>query len=103
MLIGVEIHLLCQHAELHRIKGSWTFGNDDGANARLTAIAKRYVENFADISSRPDLNGIVFYGAVGTGKTYIEDSPVENGKSYEIKSGQKITVGDIEFRFGTTN
>lgn len=41
--------------------------------------------------------------AKGTGKTYIEDSPVENGKSYEIKSGQKITVGDIEFRFGTTN
>lgn len=41
--------------------------------------------------------------AKGTGKTYIEDSPVENGKSYEIKSGQKITVGNIEFRFGTNN
>ena len=39
--------------------------------------------------------------AKGTGKTYIEDSPVENGKTYEIKSGQKITVGNIEFRFGT--
>ena len=35
----------------------------------------------------------------GTGKTYLEDSLVENGRSYEIKSGQKITVGDIEFRF----
>ena len=35
----------------------------------------------------------------GTGRTYIEDSPIENGKSYEIKSGQKITFGDIEFRF----
>ena len=43
----------------------------------------------------------VFYlePANGTGKTYLEDSPVENGRSYEIKSGQKITVGDIEFRF----
>ena len=40
--------------------------------------------------------------AKGTGRTYIESSPVENGKNYEIKSGQKITVGDIEFRF-TTN
>ena len=40
--------------------------------------------------------------AKGTGKTYIENSPVENGKNYEIKSGQKITIGDIEFRF-TTN
>ena len=38
----------------------------------------------------------------GSGKTYIEDSPVENGRSYEIKSGQKIAFGDIEFRFGTT-
>ncbi len=37
----------------------------------------------------------------GTGKTYLEDSPVENGRSYEIKSGQKITVGNIEFRFAT--
>lgn len=37
----------------------------------------------------------------GTGKTYLEDSPIENGKSYEIKSGQKITVGNIEFRFAT--
>lgn len=37
--------------------------------------------------------------AKGSGKTYIEDSPVENGRSYEIKSGQKITVGDIDFRF----
>ena len=35
----------------------------------------------------------------GTGKTYLEDSPVENGKSFEIKSGQKITIGDIPFRF----
>ena len=39
--------------------------------------------------------------AKGSGKTYLEDSPVENGRSYEIKSGQKITVGNIEFRFST--
>ena len=37
--------------------------------------------------------------AKGSGKSYIEDSPIENGKSYEIKSGQKITFGEIEFRF----
>lgn len=41
--------------------------------------------------------------AKGTGKTYIQDSPVENGRSYEIKFGQKISFGDIEFRFGTAN
>lgn len=39
----------------------------------------------------------------GSGKTYIEDSPVENGRSYEIKPGQKITVGDVEFRFAVEN
>lgn len=37
----------------------------------------------------------------GTGRTYIEDSPIENGKSYEIKSGQKISFGEIEFRFSS--
>ena len=41
--------------------------------------------------------------AKGSGKTFIEDSPVENGRSYEIKSGQKIAFGDIEFRFGLNN
>ena len=41
--------------------------------------------------------------AKGSGKTYIEDSPVENGRTYEIKSGQKITVGDIDFRFDIEN
>ena len=39
----------------------------------------------------------------GSGKTYIENSPIENGKSYEIKSGQIITFGDIEFRFGNNS
>ena len=37
----------------------------------------------------------------GTGRTYIEDSPVENGKSFEIKSGQKISFGEIDFRFSS--
>ena len=37
----------------------------------------------------------------GTGRTYIEDSPIENGKSYEIKSGQKISFGAIDFRFSS--
>lgn len=37
----------------------------------------------------------------GTGRTYLEDSPIENGKSYEIKSGQKISFGEIEFRFSS--
>ena len=37
----------------------------------------------------------------GTGRTYIEDSPLENGRSYESKSGQKISFGEIEFRFSS--
>lgn len=49
-------------------------------------------------------NGVFYLEpAKGTGTTYIEDSPIENGKAYEIKSGQKLTVGNISFRFAIEN
>lgn len=60
---------------------------DDPKIAPLHAVIKQKDGAFYLVSSK------------GTGRTYIEDSPIENGKSYEIKSGQKITFGDIEFRF----
>lgn len=54
---------------------------------------------------KPDIVKGAFYlcPAKGSGKTYIEDSPVENGKTYEIKSGQKTTIGSIAFRFSTVD
>lgn len=55
----------------------------------------------APLHARILLKNGSFYleAAEGTGKTYLEDSPVENGKTYEIKTGQKITFGDFDFRF----
>lgn len=47
----------------------WTFENDDGTNEKLTDMAKRYVENFRTF--REEGKGLLLYGDVGTGKTYI--------------------------------
>lgn len=47
----------------------WTFENDDHGNEKLTNMAKRYVENFDDFCK--DGKGLLLYGGVGTGKTYI--------------------------------
>ena len=47
----------------------WTFDNDDGGNEKLTNMAKRYVNHF-DAMCR-DGKGLLLYGGVGTGKTYI--------------------------------
>lgn len=48
---------------------TWTFANDDRTNEKVTSIALKYVENFEEMRKRG--KGIVFYGKVGTGKTYI--------------------------------
>ena len=47
----------------------WTFENDDLGNEKLTNMAKRYVNNFGDFCK--DGKGLLLYGGVGTGKTYI--------------------------------
>ena len=47
---------------------NWTFEKDDGANEHITTVARKYVENF-DVM-RKSGKGLLFYGTVGTGKTY---------------------------------
>lgn len=47
----------------------WTFDNDDGANEKLTNMAKRYVAHFDNFCK--DGKGLLLYGGVGTGKTYL--------------------------------
>ena len=47
----------------------WTFENDDHGNEKLTNMAKRYVDHFDDLCK--DGKGLLLYGGVGTGKTYI--------------------------------
>lgn len=48
---------------------SWTFENDDKSNETLTTVGQRYVENFETF--RKMGKGLLLYGGVGTGKTYI--------------------------------
>lgn len=47
---------------------NWTFDKDDGANEHITSVARKYVENFDTM--RADGKGLLFYGTVGTGKTF---------------------------------
>lgn len=46
----------------------WTFANDDGANEKISTVARNYVENFSKM--REDGKGLLLFGDVGTGKTY---------------------------------
>ena len=46
----------------------WTFENDNGRNPQ-TGLARRYVEHWEDM--RTDNIGCLFWGGVGTGKSYL--------------------------------
>lgn len=52
-------------SEMH----SWTFAMDAGGNTKITKIAMNYVENFEEMKKRG--KGLLLYGGVGTGKTFI--------------------------------
>ena len=47
----------------------WTFENDDQSRPKLTEMAKRYVNHFDTFYKEG--KGLLLYGDVGTGKTYI--------------------------------
>lgn len=47
----------------------WTFENDDWSNEKLSTTARRYVDNWQEMKSRG--KGLLLYGSVGTGKTFI--------------------------------
>ena len=49
---------------------NFTFANDDNANPRVTAFAKEYCENLQDPNTWAR-TGVIFFGTVGTGKTYM--------------------------------
>jgi DNA replication protein DnaC len=46
-----------------------TFDKDDGKNEKVGKIARNYVENFETMLEKA--KGLVFFGDVGTGKTFI--------------------------------
>lgn len=47
----------------------WTFDKDDNAIPMLSQVGKRYVENFETFMQQG--KGLLIYGTVGTGKTFI--------------------------------
>lgn len=49
--------------------GNWTFANDDRKNPKVSDAMKNYADNFPEF--KKDGRGILLYGSVGTGKTYL--------------------------------
>ena len=47
----------------------WTFANDDGSNPKLTSAMKNFVEHFDTF--REEGKGLLLFGSVGTGKTFL--------------------------------
>lgn len=47
----------------------WTFANDDGANERISTVARNYVNSFEEMLKEG--KGLLLFGTVGTGKTFI--------------------------------
>ena len=50
----------------------WTFANDDGSNPKLTNAMKNFVEHFKTF--KEEGKGLLLFGSVGTGKTYLAAS-----------------------------
>lgn len=67
---------LCEQIERNRRAGfpevqmqTWTFEKDDRANAKISDICQRYVENFPKMKAKG--KGLMFLGGFGTGKTFL--------------------------------
>lgn len=71
----------------------WTFQNDDGKNEKLTEAMKNYVKNFTEF--KKDGKGLLLYGTVGTGKTYlaacIANSLIDEGYKVCMTNFARIT------------
>lgn len=69
---------------------SCTFATDDGHSPRQSAICKKFAETF----SRSDQNGLLLYGPVGTGKTYMS-SAIANELIERGFTAQQVDFGTI--------
>ena len=71
----------------------WTFENDDGKNAKMSAAMKNYVKHFTEF--RKDGKGLLLYGTVGTGKTYfaacIANSLIDKGYRVLMTNFARLT------------
>lgn len=70
----VRLHLECVENLLsigmpEKRMRSWCFEADDCANEKISMVARKYVEHFDEMAERG--KGLLLYGSVGTGKSFI--------------------------------
>ena len=69
-----------------------TFDQDDGSNPKLSEVARRYVENFAEMLKRG--KGLLLFGSVGTGKTFaaccIANALIDQGYSCMVTNFARL-------------
>lgn len=71
----------------------WTFERDDRSNERISNMAQRYVENFDEMREKG--KGLLLYGTVGTGKTFISaciaNALIEKGHPCLVTNFARLT------------
>lgn len=71
----------------------WTFENDDRKNSKISDAMQNYVKNFTEF--KKDGKGLLLYGTVGTGKTYlaacIANALIEEGYSVLMTDFARLT------------
>lgn len=77
-----------------------TFENDDGSQPKVLHIARKYVENFAEM--KKEGKGLLLYGGVGTGKTYaaacIANALIDKGIASMVTNFARI-ANKLQERF----
>ena len=72
---------------------NWTFENDDRKNAKISDAMMNYVKNFTEF--KKDGKGLLLYGTVGTGKTYlaacIANTLIDQGYSVYMTDFARLT------------
>ena len=68
-ILRYEAFPSCKGVSSDKNMRNWTFKNDRGYQPLIMDKARKYVENFSEFQKKG--NGILFYGTVGTGKSYI--------------------------------
>ncbi len=75
----------------------YTFDKDNRLDKEISESCRKYVENFEKLRTRSI--GLLFYGGIGTGKTYyahaIANALIDKG--YRVKSTSLVDVLQLEF------
>ena len=81
---------------------AWTFDADDGDNAELSDLAKRYANRFRVVGSEG--MGLLLYGTVGTGKTFISaciaNSVIDQGFTALVTSFPRLARQSFDAKDG---